>query len=113
MIKFLLAIICLSLITSKRFLEEKIDFTVKVDFQGLKHCMNQNVLENELNKKLIERINNKEYAEASILYYVQLRKGNNIVKKCKEYLPQIGTLEKIYSSMCHIYTTTRAFLPPN
>lgn len=77
MIKFLLAIICLSLITSKRFLEEKIDFTVKVDFQGLKHCMNQNVLENELNKKLIERINNKEYLK--LLFFPMFNSEKGII----------------------------------
>ena len=56
MYKSILIFIVLNSITCSRFLEEKLDFTVDIDYQGLKHCMTMNVVENKLNKLIVGNI---------------------------------------------------------
>ena len=36
-------------------------------------------IENEINKRVIASINKKEYTEATLLAYAQLKKGNKII----------------------------------
>ena len=48
MIQYRLLLLIVVSFASCKFLEEKIDFQVKVDFQGLKKCLNQVPIENEL-----------------------------------------------------------------
>ena len=79
MIQFRLILLIAVSFASCEFLEEQIDFQVKVDFQGLKKCLSLFSIENEINKRVITSINKKEYTEATLLTYAQLKKGNKII----------------------------------
>ena len=96
MIKEIIVVTLLFKITSTRFLEEEqLDFSVKVDFQGFNQCLHQNRLENEDNIQIVEYIRTKEYVDASLLAFAQLKKGNQIVKKCNKFLPSMNSLTKL------------------
>ena len=100
MIQYRLLLLSVVSFASCKFLEEKIDFQVKVDFQGLKKCLNQVPIENELNKRVIATINKKEFTEATLLAYAQLKKGNQLMKKCNDYLPTMDKRQMIYNYSC-------------
>lgn len=100
MIQYRLLLLIVVSFASCKFLEEKIDFQVKVDFQGLKKCLNQVPIENELNKRVIATINKKEFTEATLLAYAQLKKGNQLMKKCNDYLPTMDKRQMIYNYSC-------------
>ena len=101
MIKELVFVTLIFTITSTRFLEEEqLDFSVKVDFQGFNQCLQQNKLENEDNIQIVDCIRTKEYVDASLLAFAQLKKGNQIVKKCNKFLPSVPTLTKIVNAAC-------------
>ena len=87
-------------VTSSRFLEEKLDFTIKIDFQGLKRCMKESDIENKINEFLIKKIDSSMYVDAALLSLAQLKKGNQIMKKCKRFLPEVTTLVNLYKSTC-------------
>lgn len=95
MLKILFVFILASSITSN-FFEEPFDFTLTIDFNGL----NENEIEDELNKAIIASIDCQEYIFAAMVSYEQIRKGNNIVKKCKRFLPEQKTLQMIVKSVC-------------
>ena len=76
------------------------DFSVKVDFQGFNQCLQQNKLENEDNIQIVDCIRTKEYVDASLLAFAQLKKGNQIVKKCNKFLPYMNSLTKIVNTAC-------------
>ena len=102
MIKEIIFVTLLFTITSTRFLEEEqLDFSVKVDFQGFNQCLHQNKLENEDNIQIVEYIRTKEYVDDSLLAFAQLKKGNQIVKKCNRFLPSMNSLTKIVSAACN------------
>ena len=101
MIKELVFVTLIFTITSTRFLEEEqLDFSVKVDFQGFNQCLQQNKLENEDNIQIVDYIKTKEYVDASLLAFAQLKKGNQIVKKCNKFLPSMNSLTKIVNAAC-------------
>ena len=50
-----LILLFLVTVTSSKFLEEKLDMTIKIDFQGLKRCMKESDVENKINKLLITK----------------------------------------------------------
>ena len=86
MIQYRLLLLIVVSFASCKFLEEKIDFQVPI--------------ENELNKRVIATINKKEFTEATLLAYAQLKKGNQLMKKCNDYLPTMDKLQMIYNYSC-------------
>ena len=40
------------------------------------------------------------YVDAALLSLAQLKKGNQIMKKCKKFLPEVNTLLNLYKNTC-------------
>lgn len=59
MYKITFLLLCIVTFVSSKFLEDKIDLTVKIDFQGLKRRLNENEIEDNVNKAIVDRINRK------------------------------------------------------
>ena len=93
-----LILLFLVTVASSKFLEEKLDMTIKIDFQGLKRCMKESDVENKINKLLINKIDSSMYVDAALLSLAQLKKGNQIMKKCKKFLPEVNTLLNLYKN---------------
>lgn len=63
MYKITFLLLCIVTFVSSKFLEDKIDLTVKIDFQGLKRRLNENETEDNVNKAIVDRINRKKLVE--------------------------------------------------
>ena len=100
MINILLILFFLSSIGPKQIREEELNFSVKIDFNGLRLCMRQNHIEDKTNKEIIKKINGRQYIDVTILVYAQIKKGNNLIKRCLNFLPEIKTLHHIYTEIC-------------
>ena len=53
-----------------------------------------------MNIQLLNYIKGNDYVSASLIAFNQLLKGNQIVKKCKEFLPSMNHLQSIYKVVC-------------
>ena len=56
--------------------------------------MRQNHIEDKTNKEIIKKINGRQYIDVTILVYAQIKKGNNLIKWCLNFLPEIKTLHQ-------------------
>ena len=72
-----LILLFLVTVTSSKFLEEKLDMTIKIDFQGLKRCMKESDVENKINKLLINKIDSSMYVDACTFVISSVKEGKS------------------------------------
>ena len=64
--------------------------------------MTMNVVENKLNKLIVGNIDKGELIDAALLSLAQIKMGNQLLKKCQTFLPEVNTLISLYKSRCGI-----------